>query len=88
MIFRKALFIYKLYMVLYLLAAFNVFFNSGVLLKGATVIAAVFGAGMLVCVLFRWKQYRKMKNFFLCILFFNKGIFYENSVSISFCEIR
>lgn len=69
MIFRKALFIYKLYMVLYLLAAFNVFFNSGVLLKGATVIAAVFGAGMLVCVLFRWKQYRKMKNFFLCILF-------------------
>lgn len=69
MIFRKALFIYKLYMVLYLLAAFNVFFNSGVLLKGATVIAAVFGAGLLLCILFRWKRYRKMKNFFLCILF-------------------
>lgn len=69
MIFRKTLFIYKLYMMLYLLTAFNVFFNGGIFLKGATVIAAVFGAGLLLCILFRWKRYRKMKNFFLCILF-------------------
>lgn len=66
---QKALFVYKLYMMLYLLVAFNGFLNSGYLLKAGTVVAAVFGVILLCYILLHWKDYRKMPNFILCILF-------------------
>ena len=67
--FQKIIFIYKLYMMIYLLAAFNGFLNGGILIKAGSVIGAIFGAALLVWMLFRWKRYWKMPNFILCILF-------------------
>ncbi len=67
--FQKIIFIYKLYMMIYLLAAFNGFLNGGILIKAGSVIGAIFGAALLVFMLFRWKRYWKMPNFILCILF-------------------
>lgn len=67
--FHKCLLVYKIYMFIYLLLAFNAFVNGQKLMQAATYAAAVFGGVLFLWMLKDYKQYWKMKNFILVIAF-------------------
>ncbi len=73
--YRKLLLAYKIYMLIYLLCAFNAFINGLAVMKAATFIAAGFGGLLLTGVLIQWKQYRKMGNLPLLVLFMASYLF-------------
>ena len=73
--YEKCLLIYKIYMLVYLLFAFNSFINGQTFMKYATLLAAGAGALLLLGVLVRWKEYRKMGNCVLLILFLLSYLF-------------
>ena len=73
--YRKILLIYKIYMLIYLLCAFNAFINGLGFMKIATLIAAAFGGILLIGLLFQWRQYLKMGNLLLLILFMASYLF-------------
>lgn len=73
--YRKILLIYKIYMLVYLLCAFNAFINGLGFMKLATVAAAAFGGILLIGLLIQWKQYLKMGNLLLLFLFMVSYLF-------------
>lgn len=73
--YNKLLFVYKIYMIVYLLCSFNAFVNGQKFMKYATVVAAASGGILLLCLLAQWKKYRKMGNLVLLILFLVSYVF-------------
>ena len=79
--YEKCLLIYKIYMLVYLLFAFNSFINGQTFMKYATLLAAGAGALLLLGVLVRWKEYRKMGNCVLLLRLFHFSFSFSSELS-------
>lgn len=67
--FKKALFAYKIYNLIYLLLAFNAFVNGMTFMKYATMLSAAFGAVLGVWMLKDYKEYLKVPNLWILLAF-------------------
>lgn len=63
--FKQVLFAFKICYLVYLLLAFNAFVNGTAWMNKASYALTVFGAGMVLWMIFRYKQYRKGYNLWL-----------------------
>lgn len=63
--FKQVLFVFKVCYLVYLLLAFNAFVNGTAWMNKASYVLAVLGAGMVLWMIFQYKQYRKGYNLWL-----------------------
>lgn len=72
--FKQVLFAFKMYYMFYLLLAFNAFVNGTVVMKYATMAAAVWGAALGLWMLLDYKRYLKVPNLWAIVAFIASAV--------------